>query len=302
MRVLIVGLGSIGKKHVVALKALKQPVEIFALRSSLNADTVEGVTNIFDKNKVKSFKFSFCVIATPTSSHLSDIKFLISLEVPMFIEKPLFHSLEVAEVVREIEEKHLKSYVACNLRFLDSLVYLRKQLRDEECRINEVSIYCGSYLPNWRENKNFREIYSANAKMGGGVHLDLIHEIDYAYWIFGKPNKVIRALNSRSHLNIDSVDSATYILNYQFYSASITLNYFRRSPKRELEVVCEKGTYKVDLLLNSVSFEGEEVYVSNQSFLDTYQAQMNYFVESLESTNFNDVSEAFEVLKICIEK
>ena len=49
-------------------------------------------------------------------------------------------------------------------------------------------IICSSYLPNG-ENADY-VIYSSK-RMGGGVSLDLIHEIDYILYLFGKPEKIV---------------------------------------------------------------------------------------------------------------
>src|SRR5690606_14944767 len=127
----------------------------------------------------------YIIISNPTFKHKETIVNLLPLGLPLFIEKPLFDKLDGEFLLHAIKEKNLITYVACNLRFLDCLKFIKDFILGK--RINEVNIYCGSYLPDWRQGVNFREIYSANKDMGGGVHIDLIHEIDYANWIFGNP-------------------------------------------------------------------------------------------------------------------
>lgn len=300
MKVLIIGLGSIAKKHITALREINSKVEIVGLRSSVNSENVLGVNNIFSLDDINSKSIDFAIISSPTSKHLENIKSLVKFGIPLFIEKPLFHTLEIEQIIPEIKKKNIKTYVACNLRFLDSLNFMRNKIKEDNLRINEVTVYCGSYLPEWRENKKYKEIYSAIPELGGGVHLDLIHEIDYVYWIFGKPNKVHKILTNSSSLEVNSVDYANYNLQYSTFNASIILNYFRRKASRYFELVCEDGTYKVDLLNNKVFFEDELIYHSTQEVIDTYEKQLKYFITNIKNKTFNDIEEALVVLKICL--
>lgn len=300
MRVLIIGLGSIAKKHIAALQEISPEVELFAMRSSHLASEVEGVINIFESDNVRNLGLDFIIISNPTSKHKETIESLLHLNLPLFIEKPIFDTLEGEDLLNSIAQKKIITYVGCNLRFLECLKFAKRSIVDK--RINEVNIYCGSYLPGWRPGQNFRETYSANQEMGGGVHIDLIHEFDYAYWMFGRPKNIRHTTSSRSSLDINAIDYANYLLLFDQYNVSIVLNYFRRDAKRTLEVVCDDGTLNVDLLKNEVFWNGSLVFKSNQLIKDTYTGQMRFFTENIltQKDSFNTVNEAFEILKICL--
>ena len=119
--------------------------------------------------------------------------------------------------------------------------------------INEVSVYCGSYLPNWRPNKDFRATYSAHEAQGGGVHLDLFHELDYLCWILGMPTSAYGIRRNVSSLAIDASDYAHYLLFYEHFTATATLNYYRTDTKRTMEIVFDNTTWSVDLLKNEIT-------------------------------------------------
>jgi len=303
MKILIIGLGSIGKKHVIAIKSFRLHIEIFALRSQRGADKYSGVTNIYNLNNVELSDFNFSIISNPTSEHKKTIEKLIHYRIPLFIEKPIYSSLDIEDVINSIVSKEINTYVACNLRFLDCIRFIKEKLqRQQRKRLNEVNVYCGSYLPDWRLDTDFRKTYSANIELGGGVHIDLIHELDYLYWFFGMPNNVNRIVKSGSSIAISAIDYANYVLDYDDFCASVVLNYYRIDPKRSLELVFEDETWNVDLLKNQVICNNQVIFTSKQQIADTYQPQMEYFINSLDqkTSAFNTISDGYNVLKICL--
>lgn len=304
MKVLIIGLGSIAKKHIAALHQLDQNVEIFALRSTPNSkNDIPGVADIYSLEDINVADLDFILISNPTSEHFSTINELSEYNKPLFIEKPLFSEIneKTQTLVDTIERKGINTYVACNLRFLDCIKELKTLLTGEI--INEVNVYCGSYLPDWRPGIDFRTVYSANKEMGGGVHIDLIHELDYVYWLFGNPDKTNSFFSNTSSLHISAYDYANYLWTYKNFSASIILNYFRKDSKRSIEVVTEKGTYYIDLLKNSIDFNNKCIFASPKKIVDTYYSQIKFFVENILNgqAKFNTIDEANTILKLCMK-
>lgn len=304
MKVLIVGLGSIARKHIDALFSINKDAKIYALRSNLNKNKVDGVTNIYDLSN-NEIIFDFAIISNPTHLHFKVIENLAVLEIPLFIEKPTLHSLENMDYLTSIiERKNIVTYVACNLRFHPCILFLKNKIQEERLKINEVNVYCGSYLPDWRPNQNFKKVYSANADMGGGVHLDLFHELDYTTWLFGFPIKSNSLLRSSSSLDITAVDYANYTLEYNNFTANIILNYYRKQSKREIEIVLENNILTVDLISNNIKSDTGEYLFKNDAFQvkDTYKSQLVYFTNCLRNkqTPMNSFKESLENLKICL--
>ena len=303
MKVLLVGLGSIGKRHVAALLSIHPDCRIFALRSQPDSEAYPGVTNITSLTELPDEGVDFAIVANPTALHAETIELLLPLKCPLFVEKPLHDTLQIADLLMEVTERGVLTYVACNLRFLDCLRFIKEQIPLQAGkRLNEVNVYCGSYLPEWRVGQDFRKSYSANAEMGGGVHIDLIHELDYLYWLFGMPAQVTRIARNRSSLGISAFDYANYILEYPLFAASVVLNYYRRDPKRTLELVWEDETWVVDLRANAITCNGQTLFASKQTVADTYLLQMQYFTELLANgqASFNSLQDAFNVLTICL--
>ena len=140
--------------------------------------------------------------------------------------------------------------------------------------------------------------------MGGGVHLDLIHEIDYSTWLFGQPMETYGFMTSTSSLNIDSTDYAQYNLMYEKFVLNIKLNYFRRDTKREIEIVAENETLLCDIqncVIKNLT-NGTILFRKNYNIMDTYIAQMKYFFDIVKNCNqsMNSFEDSLKVLKIAL--
>ncbi len=305
MNVLIIGLGSIAKKHIDAIRLLKYKVDFFALRSHENAEKYQDINNIFNYEDIASLEIDFAIISNPTSEHKKAISKLIKYKFPLFIEKPIFASLDIQEEIDTILNKEISTYVACNLRFLHCIEYVKDKIQQlVDKRLNEVNVYCGSYLPDWRPGSDFKKSYSAIPELGGGVHIDLIHELDYLYWLFGIPKDVKRSFRNQSSIEIKSYDYANYVLDYDGFCANVVLNYYRRDPKRSLELVFNDETWNIDLLKNEIICNNQIIFSSEQRIADTYPTQMEYFISCIKEKKytFNTILNAFDVLKICLDQ
>lgn len=304
MKVLVIGLGSIAQKHITALRALVPESKIYALRSDVLSVEVAGVSNCYTLDDVPR-DINFIIISNPTSLHLKTIKEVSCFEVPLFVEKPPIDSTQHADqVLNLVESLNLLTYTAFNLRFHPVVQWLKKNIKS--FRVIEVSVYCGSYLPDWRPNKDYRQVYSARKELGGGVHLDLTHEIDYLLWLFGNPVVSKSTKRKISDLDINSVDSAKYWLEYQSFTVNLTLNYFRKDSKRLIEIVTNTTTLECDLLTNRVTDlltrEVVAEFRSSGSF-NTYIDQMKYFIDCIETNTqpMNSLRESVRTMKVCLE-
>lgn len=303
MKILIIGLGSIGKKHVDALIEINKSIIIYAFRSNKNSKKYKTVINIYKIEEIESLNLDLIIISNPTSFHKNVLEELKFLKIPVFIEKPLYHNLNISELVNYYEFNNIFSYMGCNLRFLDSLVYLKDKVLLNDEKINEINVYCGSYLPSWRK-VNFRNTYSTKPELGGGVHLDSIHEIDYIYWLFGYPAKVNSILKNKSSLKIKSADYANYSLDYGNFCVNIVMNYFRKFTKRNLEILTKDNIYEIDLINNTIFKNGIKMFNSKQKIIDTYKTQMQYVINCVNNNlkSFNTIKDGYNVLKICLNE
>lgn len=255
---------------------------------------------------------SVALVATPTNLHVPLALVAAQHDCHLFIEKPLGDNLVgTDDLVSEVLERKLKTMVGCNMRFHHGPATIKK-LVDEEAvgRIISVRMDAGFYLPDWHPFEDYRNGYSANAAMGGGVILDGIHEIDYARWMFGEINQVYCQGGTRSSLEIDTEDTVDILMKVDAgFSVALHMDYVQRAYCRTCKVIGEDGTLFWDMNQGEVklfsgrakswrSFSAPADYNVNQMYLD----EMAHFLAALrgEHDPVSQVPEAKRVLQITL--
>jgi len=243
--VLVSGYGSIGRRHVNILSRLvsKKNITVLTNQKLSNYRTIKTL------KALNGLDPQYIVICNPTSDHLNKIKFIEKnfKNKSVLVEKPLFSK------PTKINLKKNKYYVGYNLRFNPIINFLKKKIRSK--KIWNVSIFCGSYLPQWRSNINYKESASAKKRFGGGVLLDLSHELDYVQWLFGKIQIEHSKSKKLSNLNIETDDFLNLVAKTKKVpSIQITLNYFTRKATRQILIDGKNISLHADLIKKKVIY------------------------------------------------
>jgi predicted dehydrogenase len=201
--------------------------------------------------------------------------------------------------------------VGCNMRFHPGLKKV-KRLIDEGRIGNVISVRSefGQYLPDWHPWEDYRQGYSAQSTMGGGVILDAIHEIDYMRWMFGDVRAVSCFTGYKSHLEIDTEDTAAMLLTFSDgVIGEIHLDYVQRDYSRSCKVIGEKGTILWDYTVGEVRwFEPEsnkwQVFYNPKGWTPNrmYVEELNHFIRCIHGKEepTQDGLEAFKALKVAL--
>lgn len=308
MKVCFFGLGSIGKRHlnnfVRFCKEKGIKTEIHAFRNTNNDvdDNIKKLLDkeIFEENSIDN-DYDIVFINNPTSMHYKTIEFMSNKCKNMFIEKPIFD-----KVSYDLDELKLMEdgvyYVASPLRYSNVIKYLKENI--DINNVYSVRVICSSYLPDWRPNTDYRNIYSSIKSQGGGVSIDLIHEWDYITYIFGFPQKVYNIQGKFSHLEIDSEDLSVYIANYKDKLVELHLDYFGRKSKREIEIYTKEGCIKGDLINNKIVFDfDEDIYFDSVDRNYIYEREIDYFMDLVLNNKYNEnnLNHAYNLLKLIKE-
>lgn len=303
------GLGSIGKKHAQIISDHFNH-ELYAYRTKKGQEQhnlkIKEHTNLKD---LLNLEPDIAFITNPTFLHVETALTCAKRNIDLFIEKPLSHNLEkLSELEKEIKKRKLFTYVAYNLRFHPILQDLKKIISENK-KPAYFKATCSSYLPNWRQNQDYTKSYSAKKEQGGGVLLDLSHEIDYITWIFGKIKTMEGICSKISNLKINSEDVVEAKITCRTgIKGNVHLDYFSHLEERKIKVYFNDRYMEGDLLNNSLLRIDKKGKMEIKNYKikkdETYINQLKYFFEQYKRRNYdimNNFSEALKTFKKIME-
>ena len=263
-RAVVIGCGSIGQRHIRNLRSLGI-TDIFALRTRQGAcqelDASLAVKEIGDWSELSDLGAEVAIISNPTSLHLETIERCLPHVRGLFIEKPLAASLAgVAELLQQIKQRRIVSFVGYNLQFHPAVKALQKFLANDavgkpllfQCQV-------GQWIEDWHPNEDYRNAYFARQDLGGGVLLTLIHEIHLAMELLGAADKVACLLPPFEALPVDVEVVADLMIKHSSNAVSqIHLDMIQRPAHRRGVISCERGSISYDLIANSVTADDTE--------------------------------------------
>ena len=298
--VLVVGLGSIGRRHIGIINNIFPDVNIVLLRHKKCSEKEYGslrinqcVTTLNDAIKTKP---QAAIIANPATKHVEIAKYLAYNGIDILVEKPIYtNSKDAEELVKICEKNNVILMVAYNLRFLPSLMHFKQYIQSNLIgKIYSIRSEIGQYLPNWRSGSDYRHGVSAKKSLGGGVLLELSHEIDYLKWIFGSITWIKSHTSKQSDLEVDVDDSASIILAFKGEDgrevvSSLNMDFIRHDTTRKCYIIGEKGTLFWDGITGKVKLFSDadnhwvEVFNSSSERDHTYSEEIKSFFYSVES-------------------
>ena len=250
-KVLIIGFGSIGKRHAAILKNFKIVSEVYIL-SRRNPKIFKTINKL---SQIKEIDPDYIIICSKTSDHFKHLKYIENnfSEKVVLIEKPLFNKFKKFSILKN------KVFVGYNLRQHPVIKFIKNFITNK--KIFWANITCNSYLPSWRKNINYKDSYSSHRRLGGGALLDLSHEIDYLEWIFKKIKKLdLVKIKKLSNLKINVEDHVLIAGETELSNFIVNLSYYSLYPRRQIVIDGHNFSIKGDLINNFV-----EIYLKNKN-------------------------------------
>ncbi len=315
MNVLVVGCGSIGKRHIHNLVKFDKVKRVFVYTRSKDCFDALDMSSgkILPVTNLEGISPDFAVICNETHKHLDTAISLAKKGVHLFIEKPLSYNLTNTENLRNIAaKKNIKVAIGYNLRFLRAVGFIKEKIEKKYIgNLYFARFEVGQYLPDWRKFVDYRKSYSASSKKGGGVFLDLSHEIDYMRYLFGDPIdwKVIKTRVSGLEIDSDDIFEGIYRYRNNFV-CSVHMDYLEPQKRRFARIVGSKGVITLDLAKMQIRVERagkKELVVRKTSYFDlnkTYIDELKDFIVSIE-TGRNPcitIQDGIKALKLIREK
>jgi predicted dehydrogenase len=294
MRALVVGFGSIGRRHIGNLRALGVEEILVFQPGSLPADAPCDLRFVASLAEGIETRPDLAVVASPSARHMEALEPLLTAGVACYVEKPPVTTTEDLSRLRSLLGGIARppvTFAGFNLRFLPSLRRLQAMLQEGAIG-NPVraSLQAGQWLPDWRPGRDYRVTYSASTRAGGGVILDLVHEFDMARWLFGDFEDVYALFGKLSRLELDAEDSACILLGKRSGGpiVSIGLDYVSRRRTRRYEVIGDEATLTWDLDARRLWLTGPrgdtllDAEPANFDVAETYVAATREFVAAVK--------------------
>ena len=291
---LICGLGSIGRRHVRLIRRQLPNANIAVLRSGLgSACEEEALVNSQFKcqEEALSWRPDAVIIASPASIHLQQALFFASHDIPLLIEKPLGTGFEPDHQFCQLAQDALKLPILIGyvLRHDQCLQWVKHQLELGSLgTLIEANFYCGSWLPDWRKGTDYRHGVSAQSKLGGGVLLELSHEIDLAFWLLSDSLLLQSVIVQQSGLLEIDVEDRAQISALTSTDVSVTfhLNFCTQPARRELLLRGTEAELHCDLLKGEAHYRSAAGQCNECSYLpqpdERYQRQFHHFLSCIE--------------------
>lgn len=248
---LIIGLGSIGRRHVANLKCLGyKNISLYRTGKGMPLSREgSGCALEYNLESALSRKPAGVIVANPTSKHIPAALAAARAGCHLFIEKPISDSfVQVQELEYQVRKHDLIVLTGFQFRFHPSLRKIKHWISQGSIgRIFSASAHWGEYLPDWHPKEDYRQGYSARRELGGGVVNTLCHPFDYLRWLIGEVQAVSAVTARSGSLDIDIEDSAEVLLRFNNgATGSVHLDYFEQPAAHWFSITGEKGKIRWD--------------------------------------------------------
>ena len=312
MKILIVGLGSIGQRHLRNLKKIYPNEDYFALRvinnqfliknkkkTKINLSKYYKIEILKSYNKALLIKPDIVFLCNPSIYHLRDALRFLRVGSNIFIEKPLGGKLKNVTKLIKLNKKLKKNLmIGYQFRF-HPLIKKVKEIIDKRKYGSAIKAEFNNlaYLPSFHPYENYRKGYAANRKLGGGVLSTMIHEIDLVAFFFGLPHKIKSSKIRSGIIKSDAYDNLTTNLIYhsrQNVIINLSLTYVK--PNRSFYILFNKVILWCDLLKNKIEIYSNKTQkiifkkISKIDFNQLYIDEIKFFFKCIKTKKRNFLS------------
>lgn len=308
MKILMIGLGSIGQRHLRNIKrVLGEEAEILAYRVRGLQRTFSDTMQIRDRVSleeeyhIRSFasltealleKPELAFITNPTNMHIPCAIQCAKAGCHLFLEKPVSDSLEgIDELQKAAQDAGIKIFVGYQNRFHPAICAVKEVLEAGSLgKILSVHSVVGERLTTMHTYEDYKETYMARKDMGGGVVTNqLVHEMDYLYYLFGKPVSVYALGGTIGNLGIDVEDNCDALFLMENGTERVAVNvhadFYQSPPSRFIKVIGEKGQIQADLINGTVTKTVSDVteHIAFTEFVrnDMFVEELKLFLSSV---------------------
>jgi predicted dehydrogenase len=326
-KILFIGLGSIGQRHLrILIKLLgRKKYEFYSYKSSLKNIVINDklktkkVKSLTDFYKIKSIdlgeitkhKFDIVYITNPAHLHIHFAIKFAKFGANIFIEKPLSSNLKKIALLSKIAKKNkIKICVGYQFRFHPGVQYIKKKIKNNKLgKIVSGKFHFGEYLPLMQKFKHYTKTNMARRSEGGGAILSLSHEIDLVRYLIGEPKILSKSKKKLSKLKINVEDSLIAKLRYKKNLViDLEVNFLDNPPKHFIHLNFEYGNIFCDFIKKNIIYVDNNRKIKKKIILKNFKRntmfidQSKNFINSIKHNkkNLSDLKEGIKTLKLCL--
>lgn len=293
MKHLIIGGGSIGKRHLKNLLSLGEK-ELFCLKRSYDRKFEEDYHCVVlsSDEEARQLKPDAIYVCNPTSLHHEGFFLAQETKSHIFMEKPLIHDEHLLKKVIKQWANDRVFFIGFVLRYHPLLKIIKEKINERVIGdVFSARFEFGSYLPNWHSGEKASEGYAGIKSLGGGVINTVTHELDLMIYLFGIPESVVAAKTNLGHLQIDVEELAEAIFSYRWGFATLHLDFLQKDYDRQIRVLGTEGKISWNwpdskVIINRNS-QPEEII---EMKLDTNQLYIDELKDFLNLINTNKIN------------
>lgn len=296
MKILIAGLGSIGRRHLRNLQDMNigEFVLLRSRRATLPDDELVGIPT--EQNLTEALQRhqpDAVIVSNPTAFHLDIAIPAAQAGCHLLLEKPISHTMEqVPALAKIVAQKNLKVLVGFQFRFHIGLQRIKALLDNGTIgAVTSIHAHWGEYLPAWHPWEDYRIGYAAREDLGGGVLLTLCHPFDYLRWLIGEVQSVFAMTAQQGGLEISVEDTANTMLRFENGALGfVHLDYVQRPPTHTLHITGQRGRILWDNADGEVHWSQDSSEIWQTEKLPThferntlFLQEMKHFIACIES-------------------
>ncbi len=309
MKILIKGIGSIGKRHLTNLIHLGYH-NIVLISSKSEFESIINQLPVYTsvEQACRYHSFTHGLICSPTAVHHTDLVAFVNAGIKkIYLEKPVSHQNSNFDFVKPFISDGGQIFVGYDLHFDSGMIKVHELITKGIIgKVLSANAFVGQYLPDWRPFEDHRKGMSASIEKGGGVMLDLVHEFDYLCRFFGEPGKVASFYQHNKSLEIETEDVADVLIKFSSgVTATIHLDYHQPKLIRNCVFTGTYGTIIWDLAEKKVSCINSLKEVIDYDFSqfdrnDRFVSIIKAFMDGDQDNRLTDFNQGLISLKLVL--
>jgi len=247
--VLIVGAGSVGRRHARNLTALGARISCMDpradRRAELLAETPGGAGHASLDEALGAGGLEGVAVCSPTLYHVPQAVAALEAGLPVLLEKPVAKDLAAAATLaRALAATRVPLLLGYTWRWWPPLAELKRLLAEGRIgALRHVAFVMSAHLADWHPWEPLGDFFMSSAELGGGALLDESHWLDLMQWLFGMPQALYARIEKISDLAITSDDNVDMLLDYPGgLRVSVHLDLYGRPHRKEIRLVGEGGS------------------------------------------------------------